>query len=317
MTDPLPIRPLSRPVPGSQSAQHDLFTVRDCVRYACSRFAAAAVAFGHGTDNAWDEAVWLVLWSVHLPFDHLDLVLDARLTAEERNFALQVIDRRCHERVPAAYLTGEAWLRGRRFICDARALVPRSLIAEAFEEALNDWLPEDGPEALLDLCTGGASLAVLAARRFAQARVCASDLSTDALALARENLTLHQMQERIELFQGDLFEPLAGQTFNLIVCNPPYVNAQSMDELPPEFQAEPRAALDGGDDGMLLVRRILAQAPAHLAPGGLLLLEIGHEAAHFEAAFPSLEFAYLPVTAGEDQLVLVSREQLLANTAAQ
>ena len=304
------VPPTVRLVPGPLQAARELLTIRDCLRYACTRFEAAGIAYGQGTDNAWDEAVWLLLWCLHLPPDRLDPFLDARLTTRERRLVLELIDRRCRERVPSAYLIGEAWLRGLRLRADPRALVPRSLIAEALEESLNDWLPGDPPAAVLDLCTGGGSLAVFAALRFPQARIDAADLSADALALAAENLALYGLSDRVELLQGDLFGPAKGRRYDLVLCNPPYVNAASMDGLPPEFLAEPRAALAGGEDGMDLVRRIVAAAPAHLNPGGLLVLEIGHEAEHFAAAFPTLEFAWLPVTAGEDQLVLVSREQI-------
>ena len=304
------VAPSVRLVPGPLQAARELLSIRDCLRYACTRFEAAGIAYGQGTDNAWDEAVWLLLWCLHLPPDRLEPFLDARLTARERRLVLELIDRRCRERVPSAYLTGEAWLRGMRFRADPRALVPRSLIAEALEEGLDDWLPESGPASLLDLCTGGGSLAVFAAHRFPDARIDAADLSEAALSLAAENIADYRLGERIALLQGDLFAPVAGRRYDLILCNPPYVNAGSMAALPPEFLAEPGSALAGGTDGMDLVRRIVAAAPAHLEPGGLLLMEIGHEARHFEAAFPALEFAWIPVTAGDDQLVLVSREQI-------
>lgn len=300
----------TRRVGSVASAAAELLTLRDCLRYACTRFEAAGLAYGQGTDNSWDEAVWLGLWSLHLPPDRLEPFVDARLTRAEREDFLALVDRRCVERLPAAYLTGEAWLRGLRLRCDPRALIPRSLIVEALEESLNDWLAADGPHAVLDLCTGGASIAIAAAHRFPDARIDASDLSADALALARENLAEHRLADRVELHRGSLFAPLSGRCYDLILCNPPYVNEGSMRALPPEFLAEPRGALAGGDDGMDLVREILAAAPAHLHPDGLLLLEIGNEAAHFAAAFANLEFAYLPVSAGDDQLVLVSREQL-------
>jgi ribosomal protein L3 glutamine methyltransferase len=302
----------SRRLPDRRKAATELRTLRDCVRYACSRFEAAGIAYGQGTDHAWDEAAWLALWSLHLPVDTLEPFLDARLTLAERSALIALVERRCVERLPAAYLTGEAWLRGLRFRCDPRAIVPRSLIAEALEERLDDWLAPEGPTRVLDLCTGGASIAILAALRFPSARVDAADLSPQALALAAENLADYRLGDRVELFQGDLFEPLEGRSYDLVLCNPPYVSAQSMRELPPEFLAEPGAALAGGEDGMDLVRRILHDAVPRLEPKGLLLLEIGHEARHFEAAFPSLEYAHLPVSAGEDQLVLLTREQLLA-----
>jgi ribosomal protein L3 glutamine methyltransferase len=298
-----------------EAAARELRTLRDLLRYAVSRFGAAGLAYGHGTDNAWDEAVALLLWALHLPPDTLEPWLDARLCAAERQAALALLERRIATRQPAAYLTGEAWLRGLAFDCDARALVPRSLIAEALDDALPDWLEHQPraaswPASILDLCTGGGSLAIVAATHFADAQVVGADVSADALALAAGNRARHGLQERLELLQGDLFAPLRGRRFDLILCNPPYVNDASMRALPPEFRAEPHIALAGGSDGMDLVRRLLAEAPTHLARDGLLLLEIGHEAAHFEAAFPTLEFHYLPVAAGERMLVLIEASQL-------
>ncbi|HQD82449.1 MAG TPA: HemK family protein methyltransferase, partial [Quisquiliibacterium sp.] len=201
-----PVARARRVLPSAAAAARDLRTVRDLVRYACTCLEASGAMFGHGTDNAWDEAVWMVLWSLHLAPDQLDRVIDARLLPAERLAIAHLVQRRCTERVPAAYLTGEAWLRGHRFRCDARALVPRSLIAEALDEALDDWLDARAPERILDLCTGGGSLAILAALRFPDARVDASDLSRDALALARENRALFGFDDRIELVEGDLYE---------------------------------------------------------------------------------------------------------------
>ena len=300
-----------RVVADIEEAATELRTLRDCMRYACSRFDAAGLSYGQGTDSAWDEAAWLCLWALHLPPDSLEPFLDARLAARERQALLALIERRCTERLPVAYLTGEAWLRGLRLRCDARAIIPRSLIAEALQEGLDAWLGPDTPDMVLDLCTGGGSLAIAAALHFPLARVDASDLSEQALALAARNVADYALGERVTLHRGDLFEPIGDRRYALILCNPPYVNEASMRSLPPEFLAEPRGALAGGDDGMDLVRRILAQAPRHLHEDGLLLLEIGHEASNFEAAFPRLEFAYLPVSAGDRQLVLASREQLV------
>ncbi len=327
------IPPFERARPGHADARAALHTLRDILRFAVSRFEGAGLAYGHGTDNARDEAAWLLLWSLHLPPDELDEWLDCRLTAPEIDAALALIERRCSERVPAAWLTGEAWLRGLRFRSDPRALVPRSLIAEALDESLGDeladwlrdWLPEwlatpqapgapgdapGWPERVLDLCTGGGSLAVFAALRFPQAEVIGSDVDEAALALAAENLELHGLSDRVELVRGDLFEALPDESFDLILCNPPYVNDASMAALPPEFLAEPRIALAGGVDGMDFVRRLLDEAPAHLSENGVLLLEIGHEADHFEAAFPTLDFAWLPVTAGDRMIALITRQAL-------
>lgn len=307
--------PRERPVVAVETAVREARTLRDLVRHAVTRFEAAGLAYGHGTDNAWDEAVALLLWALHLPPDRLESFLDARLAGAERRAALALVEERVRTRVPAAYLTGEAWLRGLSFACDARAPVPRSLLAEVLDEALPAWLEVHGraggwPADVLDLCTGGASLAVLAADRLPGARVCAADLSADALALAAENLARHGLGERITLHRGDLFAAVAGRRYDLVLCNPPYVNEESMRRLPPEFRSEPRTALAGGIDGMDIVRRVLAQAPAHLTRDGVLVLEIGHEAGHFEAAFPALEYHYLPVAAGVRMVVLVEAAQL-------
>lgn len=308
---------MSRPTPRMPVAQADeaarsMQSVRDLIRYAVSRLQSAQASFGHGTDNAWDEAVWLVLWSLHLPLDRLEPVLDARLAPSEIDGVISLIERRCTERVPLAYLIGEAWLRGERFLCDARALVPRSPIADLLDsDALEPWLAEAGEIAsVLDLCTGGASLAILAAHRFGQATVIGSDLSTDALALAAENIDLHRLADRVSLRQGSLWSPLEGERFDLVLCNPPYVNAASMAELPAEFKHEPVSALAGGNDGMDLIRQIVAGARAHLNPGGLMLLEVGHEALHFEAAFSALEFIWLPTASGDNSVALIERDAL-------
>ncbi len=298
------------------AALQELRTLRDLVRWAVSRFESAGLAYGHGTDNGWDEAVALALWSLHLPPDRLDPYLDAALCSDERRALIALLERRVASRRPAAYLTGEAWLGGLAFRCDERALVPRSPIAEAFDDALPRWLEHrpppspDWPSTILDLCTGGGSLAILAADRFPGAHVIGADISLEALALAEENRALHAAGERVEFVPSDLFDGLGSRRFDLLVCNPPYVNDASMQRLPPEYRAEPKLALAGGGDGMDFVRRLLASAAAHLHPDGLLLVEIGHEAGHFEAAFPQLEFHYLPVSAGERLLVLVEAEEL-------
>ena len=307
-----------RALPSPDDARASLRTVRDLVRYASTRLAAAGLSFGHGTGTAFDEAVYLVLWSLHLPPERIDPFWDARLTAAELESGITLIERRCREKLPASYLTGEAWLRGMRFKSDERALVPRSLIAEALDEGFWPWIeanhrPGPGwPGRILDLCTGGGSIAIFAAHCFPQAEVVATDIAPRALELAAENLAEHGLAGRIELLQGDLFAPLGEQRFELILCNPPYVNAASMAALPAEFLAEPQNALGGGGDGMDLVRRILAGATGHLTDDGVMLLEIGHEADNFEAAFQALEFSYLEVSAGERMLVLMTRAQLAA-----
>ena len=301
-----------RPAPSAAEARAALHTVRDLLRWSVTRMQAAGIAFGHGTADAWDEAAWLILWSLRLPLDRLEPVLDARLAPGELGAAIALVERRCTERLPAAYLTGEAWLRGVRFLSDPRALVPRSPIAEILDtDALAPWLEAgDGVNRVMDLCTGGGSLAILAARRFEDAAVLGTDLSADALALAAENVALHGLSNRVTLRQGDLWAGASGERFDLVVCNPPYVNTGSMAELPAEYLAEPQGALGGGADGMDLVRRIVGDARARLAPHGLLVLEIGHEAAFFEAAFPDLEYTWLPTEGGDDRIVLMERDAL-------
>jgi ribosomal protein L3 glutamine methyltransferase len=301
-----------RPEPSAPEARGALRTVRDVLRWSVTRLQAAGIAFGHGTADAWDEAAWLVLWSLRLPLDRLEPVLDARLAPGELAAAIALVERRCTERLPAAYLTGEAWLRGVRFLSDPRALVPRSPIAEILDtDALAPWLEAgDGVDRIMDLCTGGGSLAILAARRFEGATVLGTDLSADALALAAENVALHTMEDRVALRQGDLWAGASGERFDLVVCNPPYVNAGSMAVLPAEYLTEPQGALGGGADGMDLVRRIVGGARRHLAPRGLLVIEIGHEAPYFEAAFPGLEYTWLPTEGGDDRIVLMERDAL-------
>ena len=302
-------------VPSAEQAADGLRTLRDLIRWACTRLSAAGAQFGHGTDNAHDEATWLALWCLRLPLDKPEPFLDATILPSERASFAALIDRRCGERLPAAYLTGEAWLRGLRFKADRRALIPRSLLIEALEDGLAAWLPDQPPGTVLDLCTGGGSIAIAAALRFEEARVDASDLSADALALAAENRLLYRLESRLSFFQGDLYDSLGDRSYDLILSNPPYVNTGSMAELPAEFRHEPQGALDGGADGMSLVDRILRGAPAHLNDGGMLIVEIGHEADHFEAAFPSLEFGYVPVSAGERMIVALTRDALVAWTA--
>ncbi|MET0508229.1 MAG: 50S ribosomal protein L3 N(5)-glutamine methyltransferase [Burkholderiaceae bacterium] len=301
-----PADPVPRPVPDRLEASRTFVTVRDWVRYGTSRLAAAGTAFGHGTGDAYDEAVWLVCWSLALPLDRYGDLADARVTAVEADRIIAVLERRCTRREPLAYVIGEAWLCGYRFHADARALVPRSPIAEAVTGgALDPFLSDRPPRAVLDLCAGSASLAIIAADRWPGATVIASDNSAAALALAARNVALHEMAERIRLVEADLYGGLRRQRFDLILCNPPYVNARSLAALAPEFQAEPRAALAGGADGLVLITRIIAGARRHLEPDGLLVIEVGHEADAFERRFARTGHAWIPVAAGDRMLAAV------------
>ncbi|MCZ4330851.1 50S ribosomal protein L3 N(5)-glutamine methyltransferase [Castellaniella denitrificans] len=294
------------------SPHTELLTLRDLLRWSISRFHAAGLVFGHGSDNAWDEAAYLLLHGLHLPPDTLDPFLDARLLERERQRCVDLIHERINTRKPAAYLTGEAWLQGERFLVDERVIVPRSPIAELLAEGLAPWIEDpDAVGQALDLCTGSGCLAILAAHAFGHATVDAVDVSTDALAVAQSNIELHGLRDRVQALRSDLLSQVpADRRYDLIVCNPPYVNEQSMKGLPPEYRHEPRLALAGGADGMDLVRRILADAPRFMAPEGLLVLEIGHERAHFEAAFPELEPVWLDTAATTDQILLLRRAQL-------
>ncbi len=282
----------------------------ECIERQSARLTQAGVSFGHGTDNAFDETVWLALWRLGLPLDDLDGVAQRELTASEVARIEALVSRRIDTRKPAAYLTGEAWLQGVPFTVDERAIVPRSLIAEVLADGtLDAWL---GPHTrhVLDLCTGNGSLAVLAAMAWPDVQVDAADLSADALAVARLNVERHGLQDRITLRQGDGLAAVGARRYDLILCNPPYVTTAAMAALPAEYRAEPALALAGGDDGMDFIRTLLPSAAAHMNDAAVLVLEIGHEAPHFEAAFPQLEFAYLPTHETEHQLVLITREAL-------
>lgn len=298
-------------------------TVLELIEAAAVQLTQSGVAFGHGTDNAFDEAAWLVLWQLGLPLDTpLDGATDEPQFLANRPVApaeqaqvATLLDSRISSRKPAAYLTKEAWLMGVPFYVDERAIVPRSLIAELLVHGALDYWLSDATYAVLDLCSGNGSLAVLAAMAYPDVKVDAADLSRDALAVARINVNKHRLGERISLVESDGFANLPGR-YDLIVCNPPYVNARSMAELPLEFHAEPALALDGnragGLDGMDFIRRLLIDAPQHMNEDAVLVLEIGNERAHFEAAFPRLQAIWLETSAGEDQVLLLERETLLA-----
>ena len=289
----------------------ELVTVRDWLRYAVTRFNRAGVFCGHGVHDSFDEAVWLILGSLALPLDRLEPFMDACIPSEERIALLEAIEQRVDERIPTAYILGEAWLGDFRFTVDPRVIVPRSFFAELLEDGFAPWV--DDPEAVasvLDLCTGSGCLAILMAHVFSNAEVCAVDLSEDALEVARINVADYGLEDRIELVHGDVFEALEGRRFDLILSNPPYVTAEAMDALPPEYLHEPQMALASGDDGLDVVRRLLAEAAEHLNPGGILAVEIGHNREIVEAAFPDLPFQWLSTRGGDDMVFLLRREDL-------
>ena len=293
------------------AAKTELFTVRDYIRYAVSRFNAAKLFFGHGSDNAWDEAVYLTLHTLNLPLDRLEPFLDARLLPHEREQLLDIYTRRCQDRLPAAYLTHEAWLGEHRFYVDDRVIVPRSFIAELLDEQLAPWIDDPwSVESALDLCTGSGCLAILTALAFPNAEVAAVDLSPEAIAVAERNVADYRLSDRIELIHSDAFQNLAGRKFDLIVSNPPYVNAESVARLPPEYLHEPELALGSGEDGLDFTRIILREAKKHLTDNGILIVEIGHNRDALEAAYPTLPFTWLDTAAGDEYVFLLHAADL-------
>lgn len=292
-------------------AKSQLSTVRDLLRFAVSRFNEAQLFFGHGTQNAYDEAAYLILHSLHLPLDTLDPFLDARLTSQELENVLKILERRTRERIPAAYLTHEAWLGDFRFYVDERVIVPRSFIAELLREQLSPWVEDpDTVTSALDLCTGSGCLAILMAHAFPNADIDAADISTDALDVALHNVTDYGLEEHIRLVQSDLFSNLADRQYDVIISNPPYVNAPSVKALPPEYRHEPKLALGSGEDGLDATRVILREAASHLNPDGILVVEIGHNRDALEMAFPDLPFSWLETSSGDEHVFLLRREQL-------
>ena len=293
-------------------AVQNLSTVRDYLRFAVSRFNQTELFFGHGSSDAYDEAAYLILHTLHLPLDRLDPFLDARLTDSERAEVLNIIQRRVEQRVPAAYLTHEAWLGGFRFYVDERVIVPRSFIAELLHEQLAPWIAEHEEVGnILDLCTGSGCLAILAALAFPNAEIDVADISTDALEVAQRNVADYGLKDRVHLIESDLFANLKGRQYDLIISNPPYVDAPSMAALPQEYRHEPKLALSSGTDGLDATRIILKQAAAHLNHGGILIVEIGHNRAALEAAYLNLPFIWLDVAAGDEYGFLLRRENLI------
>ena len=286
-------------------------TLRDVFRYAVSRFNLAKLAFGHGSQDALDEAAYLLLFTLHLPLDKLEPFLDAKLLPHEIEAILKMIDRRCNERIPAAYLTHEGWLGSYSFYVDERVIVPRSFIAELIPSRFQPWVEVDAVTDILELCTGSGCLSIMLADAFPDTQIDAIDLSPDALAVARRNVDDYQLQSRITLIESDLYNLVPAQKkYDMIITNPPYVNSHSMGGLPEEYRHEPRMALDGGIDGMDLVRKIILGAKQHLNPDGILMVEIGHERDHVLAAFPNLEMTWLTTSAGDDMVFLMTYEQL-------
>ena len=291
-----------------------LFTTRrDLLRYAVTRFNAAKLFFGHGSAEAFDEAAYLILHTLRLPLDRLDPFLDAKLLPDEVVQVLAVIERRATERVPAAYITNEAWLGTYAFYVDERVIVPRSFIAELIPNSFSPWVEDPfAVENILELCTGSGCLSIMMADAFPNSVVDAVDISADALAVAERNIRDYKLDGRVNPIASDLYEKVPFKKYDMIVTNPPYVNSASMSQLPQEYLREPQIALDGGADGMDLVRKIVAGAADYLTPDGFLMVEIGNEREYAEAAFGHLGLTWLTTSAGDDMVFLLTAEQLRA-----
>lgn len=290
----------------------ELFTIRDWLRFTVSRFEEAGIFFGHGTDNAYDEAVWLILSALHLPHDTLENFLDARITEKERKHLAHLIERRITDRVPTAYLLHEAWLKGFKFYVDERVIVPRSFIAELLEDSLAPWIEfPEMIESAADICTGSGCLGILLANAFPNAAIDVIDISPDAIAVANINIANYGLQEQITAIESDMFTALKGKTYDLIISNPPYVDAPAMAQLPPEYRNEPQLALGSGDAGLDHTHTILREAAHYLNDGGILVVEIGHNRNALLEAYPSLPFIWLEVESGDEFVFLLTKERLL------
>jgi ribosomal protein L3 glutamine methyltransferase len=295
------------------AARRELLTVRDLLRFSVSQFTEQRLFFGHGSASAYDEAAYLILHTLHLPIDQLDPYLDARLTSPERDAVIGVIEHRVRERVPAAYLTHEAWLGDYKFYVDKRVIVPRSFVAELLREDLAPWV--ENPKAIgrvLDLCTGSGCLAILAALTFPHATVDAVDASYDALEVAKRNVRDYGLDGRINLIASDMFESLGAKHYDIIICNPPYVSAESMQRLPEEYRREPEMALASGDDGLDHVRTLMANATKHLYANGLLVVEVGFNRSGVEQAFAKVPLTWAETSVGAEVVFVIDRESLVA-----
>ena len=287
----------------------DLHSIRDLLRFTVSRFAASPIYFGHGTDNVWDEAVQLVLRSLHLPLENNNLFLDARLTRSERELILERVERRVNERIPIAYLLGEAWFMGMPFNVDERVLVPRSPIGELLENGLQPRLGSTQVQRILDLCTGSGCIGIGAATVFDEAEVDLSDISADALAVAESNIELHGLESRVRAIQSDVFDNIEGR-YDVIVSNPPYVDAEDLADMPAEYHHEPELGLAAGDDGLDIAHRIVAQAADYLTDDGLLIVEVGNSWGAMDDAYPDLPLTWLEFENGGDGVFLVTARDL-------
>ena len=295
----------------NQQAITHLLTIRDWLRYSVSRFEEACVFFGHGTDNAYDESVWLIMSALHLPMDTLENFFDARLTPKEAKHLAHLIERRVTDRTPTAYLLREAWLKGFKFYVDERVIVPRSFIAELLENGLHPWIEyQEMVESAADICTGSGCLGVLLAHTFPNAAIDVVDISPDAIAVANINIKNYGLEEQVTAIASDMFNGLADKTYDLIISNPPYVDASAMAMLPQEYRNEPQIALGSGNDGLDHTHTLIRDAGKHLNDGGLLIVEIGHNRDALLFAYPDLPFTWLEVDSGNEFVFMLTKEQL-------
>ncbi|MCX7187194.1 MAG: 50S ribosomal protein L3 N(5)-glutamine methyltransferase [Methylophilales bacterium] len=294
------------------AASTELLTIRDWLRYAVSQFEASDIFYGHGTDNAYDEAVWLVMSALHLPMDTLNNFFDARITNAERSKLSQLLEQRISSHTPTAYLVKEAWLQGLKFFVDERVLVPRSFIAELLNDDLSPWIEyPELVESAADICTGSGCLGIMLASAFPNAAVDVVDISTDALDVANINIANYGLEDQITAIQSDMFTALKGRKYDVIVSNPPYVDAPSMAELPAEYRNEPQIALGSGNDGLDHTHTLLREAGHYLNENGILIVEIGHNRDALQAAYPNIAFNWLEVSSGNEFVFLLTKAQLL------
>lgn len=294
-----------------QATVPELFTLRDWLRFAVSRFEASNIFYGHGTDNAYDEAVWLIMSTLHLPMDTLNNFLEARLTTAEGNKLASLIEQRITQHTPTAYLLKEAWLQGFKFYVDERVLIPRSFIAELLVDGLQPWIEyPEMVESAADICTGSGCLGVLLADSFPEASIDVIDISQDAIDVANINIKNYGLEDRMSAIKSDMFSALKNKKYDLIISNPPYVDAISMAALPQEYQNEPQVALGSGEEGLDHTHTLLHEAKNHLNEGGLLIVEIGHNRDALLTAYPNLPFTWLEVSSGNEFVFLLTKEQL-------
>ncbi|MFM2481022.1 50S ribosomal protein L3 N(5)-glutamine methyltransferase [Celerinatantimonas sp. YJH-8] len=297
-----------------EEAVSELHTIQDMLRWTVSRFNYANLYYGHGTDNAWDEALQLIFPSLHLPLEIGQDVKEARLTRSEREMLVELVISRIKDKTPVAYLTNKSWFAGLEFFVDERVLVPRSPIAELIEQQFQPWLIEE-PQRILDLCTGSGCIAIACSYAFPNAEVDAVDISRDALDVAEINIQNHGLEQQVFPIESDGFGALQGQCYDLIVSNPPYVDAVDMSHLPDEYRHEPELGLASGNDGLDLTRQILAQAADHLTEQGVLIVEVGNSQVHLEEQFPNVPFTWLEFANGGHGVFALTREQLIAHAS--